>query len=104
MFSKCNIFDPCSAQLEFHLWEITGRWVSKDGATEVYIYRNTIQKWGGFRLSFTYNNPQVVCNCAIKQLFNQRYIDLYGRIGIAYHREREVLHLSVFGEYVRAEE
>ncbi|SBV91013.1 conserved hypothetical protein [uncultured Dysgonomonas sp.] len=37
-------------------------------------------------------------------MFGLYYIDLYGRIGIAYDREREVLLLSAFGEYVREED
>ena len=104
MFSKCNAADPCAAHLNFDLWEITGRWISKDGATAVNIYRNTSRKRGGIRLRFTYNNPQAVFDCTIYSLFGIHYIDLYGRIGIAYDREREVLLLSSFGEYVREEE
>ena len=73
-------------------------------APAVRIYRNTSRKRGGIRLRLTYNNPQVVCDCTVYCLFGLYYIDLYGRIGIAYDREREVLLLSAFGEYVRAED
>lgn len=104
MFSKCNAADPYAAFMDFNLWEITGRWVSMDGAPAVNIYCNTSRKRGGIRLSLTYNNPQAVCDCKIYCVFGLHYIDLYGRIGIAYDREREVLLLSAFGEYVRAEE
>lgn len=103
MFSKCNIYDPCTAHLDFDLWEITGRWVSREGAPAVTVYRNTSRKRGGIRLCLTYNNPQVVCDCTLYCVFGQHYIDLYGRIGIAYDREREIIILSAFGEYVRAE-
>lgn len=103
MFSKCNIYDPCTAHLDFDLWEITGRWVSREGAPAVTIYRNTSRKRGGIRLCLTYNNPQVVCDCTLYCVFGQYYIDLYGRIGIAYDREWEIIILSAFGEYVRAE-
>lgn len=104
MFSKWNAADPCAAHQDFNLWEITGRWVSPDGAPAVNIYRNTSRKRGGIRLCLTYNNPQVICDCTVYCVFGLYYIDLYGRIGIAYDREREVLLLSAFGEYVRAED
>ncbi|MBB4038309.1 hypothetical protein GGR21_004241 [Dysgonomonas hofstadii] len=104
MFSKCNAADPYAAHQDFNLREITGRWVSTSGAPAVNIYRNTSRKKGGIRLELTYNNPQVVCDCTMYCVFGLHYIDLYGRIGIAYDRERDVLMLSVFGEYVRAEE
>lgn len=104
MFSKCNISYPCAVHLDFDLWEITGRWVSLDGMPAVTVYRNTSRKRGGIRLCLTYNNPQVVCDCTVYCVFGQYYIDLYGRIGIAYDREREMLLLSSFGEYVRAQE
>lgn len=104
MFSKCNISDPCAVHLDFDLWEITGRWVSPDGMPAVTVYRNASRKRGGIRLCLTYNNPQVVCDCTVYCVFGQYYIDLYGRIGIAYDREREVIILSTFGEYVRAQE
>ena len=104
MFSKCNAADPCATLLDFDLWEITGRWISKIGAPAVNIYRNTSRKRGGIRLRLTYNNPQADFDCMMYKVFGQPYINLYGRIGIAYDRERDVLLLSVFGEYVRAEE
>ena len=104
MFSRCTVFDPCPVQLDFDLWEITGRWVSRSGAPAVTIYRNTSRKGGGIRLRLTYNNPQAVCDCAVKCVFGQHYIELYGQLGLAYDREREVLILSSYGEYVRAED
>lgn len=104
MFSKCNAADPYAVHQDFNLREITGRWVSTSGAPAVNIYRNTSRKRGGIRLELTYNNPQVVCDCTMYCVFGLHYIDLYGRIGVAYDRERDVLLLSVFGEYVREEE
>ena len=104
MFSKCNIADPCAAYQDFNLREITGRWVSPDGAPAVRIYRNTSRKRGGIRPCLTYNNPQVAWDCTLYCVFGLYYIDLYGRIGIAYDREREVRLRSAFGEYIREEE
>ncbi len=104
MFRRCSVADPYSAYQYFDLREIVGRWVSTSGAPAVVIYRNTVQKWKDIRLKLTYNNPLVVCDCTVYSVFGQHFIDLYGRIGIAYDREHEVLHLSVFGEYIREEE
>ena len=103
MFSSSNTSDPLTARLDFSLREITGRWVSREGMPAVRIYRNTARKGGGIRLEFTYNNPQGVYDCTIYSVFGLSYIDLYGRIGLAYDAGRDVLQLSAYGEYVRAE-
>ena len=104
MFSQCNITDSCSTSTDFSMREITGRWVSREGAPAIRIYRNISRKRGGIRLCFTYNNPLVVCDCTVYKVFSAYYIDLYERIEIIYNREQEVLHLSAFGEYVREED
>lgn len=104
MFRTCNETDLFSGRLDFDLREITGSWVSTDGMPAVNIYRNTSRKGGGIRLEFTYNNPQAVFDCTIYSVFGQRCIDLYGRVGLAYDGERDVLLLSCYGEYIRAEE
>lgn len=104
MYSKSSVTEYFVALMDFDLWEITGRWVSTNGAPAVNIYRNTSRKGGGTRLEFTYNNPQAVFDCAVKAVFGQHYIELYGRLVLTYDREREVLSLSAYGEYLRAED
>ena len=104
MFSPCNITDSCSTSTDFSMREITGRWVSREGAPAIRIYRNISRKKGGIRLCLTYNNPQVVCDCTVYNVFGLHYIELYERIEITYDREQEILHLSAFGEYVRQED
>lgn len=104
MFSPCNITDSCSTSTDFSMREITGRWVSREGAPAIKIYRNISRKKGGIRLCLTYNNPQVVCDCTVYNVFGLHYIELYERIEITYNREQEVLNLSAFGEYVRQED
>ncbi|MFR0678831.1 DUF3876 domain-containing protein [Dysgonomonas mossii] len=105
MFSQCNITDSCSTSTDFSMREITGRWVSREGAPAIRIYRNISRKGGGgIRLCITYNNPLVVCDCTVYNVFRMHYIELYERITITYNREQEILHLSAFGEYVREEE
>lgn len=104
MFNQCNITDSCSTSTDFSMREITGRWVSREGAPAISIYRNISRKKGGIRLCLTYNNPQVVCDCTVYNVFGLHYIELYERIEITYNREQEVLNLSAFGEYVRQED
>lgn len=103
MFSKCNITDSCSTSTDFSMREITGRWVSREGAPAIRIYRNISRKRGGVRLCLTYNNPLAVCDCTVYKVFGTHYIELYGRIEITYDREQDVLLLSSYGEYVREE-
>mgnify|MGYP002097202143 FL=1 len=102
------MFRPCMEQkseaenwLEFDLREITGRWVSPEGAPSVRIYRTRTE---GYLLEFTYNNPQAVFHLPIRELCQVRYFDLFGRIGLAYDSRRDVLLLSAYGEYQRAAE
>lgn len=105
MFRTGNETDPqIVLWLDFPLRDITGRWVSSEGAPAVRIFRNDARKNGGLWLELTYNNPQAIYSCPIKEVFGVRYFDLYGRVGIAYDGEREVLLLSDYGEYIRAEE
>ena len=88
------MFRPCMGQkseaeswLEFDLREITGRWVSPEGAPSVRIYRTRTE------------------GCLpIRELCRVRYFDLFGRIGLAYDSRRDVLLLSAYGEYQRAVE
>ena len=104
MFSKSIGTEPLSEQwLGFCLRDITGRWVSRDGATSVRIFRNRKCKNGCLYLELTYNNPQAAYSRPIRELFGIRYFDLFGRVGIAYDDERDVLLLSLYGEYIRAE-
>ncbi|WP_308601139.1 DUF3876 domain-containing protein [uncultured Dysgonomonas sp.] len=104
MFRKCNITDSCSTSTDFSMREITGRWVSREGAPAISIYRNISRKKGGIRLCLTYNNPLVVCDCTVYNVFGLHYIELYERIEITYDRKQEILHLSAFGQYVRQED
>ena len=88
--------------LDFSLRDITGSWVSTDGAPLVRIYRTKGK--GEYRLVFTYNNPQAVYSRPIREVDHIRYFCLFGRIGIAYDAERDMLLLSAYGEYRRAED
>lgn len=105
MFRESVGTEPVAAGwLGFAVREITGSWVSTEGAPGVRIYRNRKCKNGGLWLELTYNNPQASFCRPIRDLFGVRYFDLFGRVGLAYDDERDVLLLSAYGEYVRAGE
>ena len=89
-----------NAWLDFNLREITGRWVSREGMPSVRIYYT---RKGNILLELTYNNPQAVYKRSIRNMFGIRYFPLFGRIGLAYDPEQDILLLSSYGEYVREE-
>ena len=100
MFRKnSSVSDPFAARMHFPLREIAGRWISLDGSPEVRIVFTGTR----YRLEFSYDTSTVF-TCPIRQQWGVTCFYLYGRIGLAYDREQEVLVLSAYGEYVRAEE
>jgi hypothetical protein len=105
MFRTGNGTDPkIVSWLDFPLRDITGRWVSPEGAPAVRVFRNKTRRNGGLWLELTYNNPQAIYSRPVKEVSGVRCFDLYGRVEIAYDRERDVLLLSDYGEYIRAEQ
>lgn len=94
-----NVSDPCAARTYFPLKEIVGRWVSLGGSPEVRIVFTGTR----CRLEFSYD-AATVFTCPIRQQWGVTFFYLYGRIKISYDVERDVLVLSDYGEYVRAEE
>jgi hypothetical protein len=101
MYRKATGADPLTERwLDFTVRDIMGTWVSREGMPKVRVYRNTARKGGGYWMELTYN-PQAVFTRPIIRLFDVRYFDLYGRIGIAYDAERDKLLLSHYGEYER---
>lgn len=89
---------------DFPLWDIKGTWVSREGSPRIRIYRDKGFRCGGYCIELTYND-NTVYRCLIKRyLRDVRYFDLYGFVGLSYNAERDVLHLTVFGNYYRAEE
>lgn len=105
MFRKSTGTEPVAASwLGFAVREITGSWVSEEGAPSVRIFRNRTRTNGGLYMELTYNNPQAVFSSPIKERFGVRYFDLFGLVGLAYDAERDVLLLSAYGEYHRAAE
>lgn len=68
------------------------------------IYRNTARRHGGYHLEFAYDGKTVFRRPIKKYNCGMRYFDLYGFVGLAYDSPRDVLSLSVYGDYYRVEE
>jgi hypothetical protein len=95
--SGCNLTD-------FSLWEIKGRWVSREGSPDVRIFRNRGCRNGGYHLELTYRTGNTYRRPIKRWFGNVRYFDLYGFVGLAYDPRRDVLSLSEYGDYYRAED
>ncbi len=91
--------DPVTVRIHSSLREVCGRWVSLSGSPEVRIFFTGMH----YRLEFSYD-VATVFTCPILRQREAILFYLYGRINISYDDEREVLLLSDYGEYVRAEE
>lgn len=103
MYGKGNGNDPMGPKFDFSLWNIKGSWVSKEGSPRIRIYRNTKYKNGGYYLELAYDERTVYRRPIKSYWSNIRYFDLYGFVGLAYDPERDVLQLSAYGDYYRAE-
>ncbi|GHT57631.1 hypothetical protein AGMMS50239_00320 [Bacteroidia bacterium] len=97
--NNSNVPDPCTARTHFPLREIAGRWVSPGGSPEVRIVFTGTR----YRLEFSYD-AATVFTCPIRHQWGVTFFYLYGRIRISYDAERDVLILSDYGEYIRADE
>jgi hypothetical protein len=93
---------PLTAHKHFLLHEICGRWVSCGGdrsrMPDVQIYHTGAQ----YRIKFSYD-PQTVYYRPVQQWWGVASFYLYGRVGLAYDAERDILTLSDYGDYQRAD-
>jgi len=96
--------DPLKNQQYFLLEEIRGRWISCGGDSsrmpQVDIYST-----GAYhhRIKFSYDS-QTVFNCPLWHKWGVTSFYLYGRIQLSYDGDRDVLTLSDYGDYYRAED
>lgn len=58
---------------------------------------------GGYHVAFAYD-AKTVLRRPLRQMWGLCYFDLWGRIGLSYDHERDVLTLAGYGDYYRAEE
>lgn len=98
------IGDPMTAHFDFRLFDVVGTWESREGAPRIRIYRNSSRKGGGYRLELAYDRRTRFVLPIRKYWGGIRYFDLYGFVGLAYDAERDVLQLSVYGNYYRTDE
>lgn len=96
--------NPLRNQQYFMLEDIRGKWESCSGdrsrMPKLHIYLS-----GKFhhRVEFSYN-PQTVFNCPLWHRWGIASFYLYGRIRLSYDAERDILHLSEYGDYTRVED
>ncbi len=96
--NDCIVTNPADAGKIFPVWEACGRWKSTGGSPDVRIYFARKR----YRLEFTYDSATVFRR-QIFRLWGHPCFCLYGRIYLSYDARRDVLTLSSYGEYVRAE-
>ena len=87
--------------LDFRLSQVAGRWESCEGGPAVRIFRNLSRKGGGIWIEVIYKNPQVSYSRPFKGLFGLWYFNFFGRVGMAYDSRRDILTLSLYGDYKR---
>jgi hypothetical protein len=105
MYRKREGSDPAGDYLtDFSLWDIKGRWVSHEGSPDVRILRNNGGQSGNYHLELIYRTGNSYRRPIKKHVRNFRYFDLYGFVGLAYDSGRDVLQLSHYGDYYRAED
>lgn len=98
------IGDPMATLFDFSLSDAVGTWESREGAPRVRIYRNSTRKGGGYRLELAYDRTARFVLPIRKYWGGIWYFDLYGFVGMVYDAERDVLQLSAYGTYYRADE
>ncbi len=97
-----TISDPFAAKTHFPLRDVVGRWVSRSGNGRMPQVQIIHTGKHYYRLLFSYD-PQTAYNCAVWQRWGVTWFYLYGRVGLAYDAERDILTLSEYGEYQRAD-
>lgn len=103
MYPKTTGTNPPGAKTGIALRDITGRWKSREGAPDIRIYRNSERKNGGFLMEFAYKGGDVFRR-PVRQYQGIRYVNLYGFISLSYNTDNEVLQLSAYGKYYKAED
>ena len=88
---------------QFAIPDVVGRWKSREGSPEVRIFQKPEYNGKGFFIEFTYGSG-VVFKRPLLILFGKIYFDLFGHICLAYDADRDVLQLSGYGDYFRADD
>jgi hypothetical protein len=83
----------------FPLWEVCGRWKSTGGSPGLRIYFTGRR----YMVEFSYDHATVFHRPIFRQE-GQPYFYLYEQIDLSYNAARDVLTLSCYGKYIRAED
>lgn len=103
MRKECIQADPTGGlSNEFALWEIAGSWVSTQDSTGLRIFRNRERKNGGILLELRYATG-TVCRRRPNLYFGSWCIDFFGLAELSYDRGKDLLYLSGYGFYRRAD-
>ena len=103
MYSETTGTNPLGAKNEFALDDITGRWKSREGAPDIRVYNDSERKNGCFFMEFAFKTGELF-RCRIKKNQGIRYVNLYGVMSLSYNVDKDVLQLSAYGKYYRAED
>lgn len=104
MYRRSTGSSPSAPQLDFAISDVLGRWISRGGSPRIRIYRNDRRKNGGYYIELKYDEKTVFHRLLKRTNRHIRYFELYRAIGLAYDAEHDILQLSAFGDYYRAEE
>jgi hypothetical protein len=103
MYSETTGTNPLESKTEFAMDDITGRWKSREGAPDIRIYKNNERENGGFFMEFAFKAGELF-RCHVKKRHGIRYVNLYGVMSLSYNTDNDVLQLSAYGKYYRAED
>ena len=104
MYRRSTGSNPSAPQLDFAMSDVLGKWVSRSGSPRIRIYRNDRRKKGGYYIEVTYDEKTVFHRLLKRTNLHIRYFELYRAVGLAYDAEHDILQLSAYGDYYRAEE
>lgn len=103
MYSETTGTNPLGAKPELALDELTGRWKSREGSPDIRIYKSNERKDGCFLMEFAFKAGELF-RCPVKKHQGIWYVNLYGVMSLSYNSDNDVLQLSAYGKYYRAED
>lgn len=86
----------------FEPWEIVGSWVSTGNSTSLFIRRNPKRKGGAIQVELHYA-MNVIQVCRLIHYLGEWQLKFFGFLQLGYDRENDLLYISDYGCYKRAE-
>lgn len=100
MYRNDRIVRKPAAASDFPFWEVCGRWKSQGGSPSLRIYFTGRRH---HRVEFAYDSTTVLRRPIFRK-WGRPFFLMYGRIDLSYNAERDILTLSEYGDYIRAED